>query len=93
VCAGPVILEISKERNALERCMLQFASFERRTEYDRERDMYTCHIWFDPAGETELLIRILSFGPVVRVLEPEGFLHQIEECIGLQIELNNKSGE
>ena len=89
VCAEPVVLEISKERNALERCMLQFASFERQTEYDRERDIYTCRIWFDPADETELLIRILSFGPVVNVLGPDGFLKQVKERIRNQIERNH----
>lgn len=87
ICAEPVVLEISKERNALERCMLQFASFERQTEYDKDRDIYTCRIWFDPADETELLIRILSFGPVVRVLGPDNFLKQVKERIGRQIEL------
>ena len=39
-CNEPVVMEISKERNAIERCMLQFASFERQTEHDRERDIY-----------------------------------------------------
>ncbi|MCL2254223.1 MAG: WYL domain-containing protein [Lachnospiraceae bacterium] len=87
LCTEPVVLEISKERNALERCMLQFASFERQTEYDKERDIYTCRIWFDSDDETELLIRILSFGPVVKVLEPKGFLNQIKARIERQIAL------
>lgn len=89
LCAEPVVLEISKERNALERCMLQFASFERQTEYDKERDICICRIWFDPADETELLIRILSFGPVVKVLSPDGFLSQVKKRIRRQIELNH----
>jgi uncharacterized protein YktA (UPF0223 family) len=88
-CGEPVIIEISKERNALERCMLQFASFERQTEYDKERDIFTCRIWYDSADETELLIRILSFGPVIKVLEPSGFLNQIKERIRRQININN----
>ena len=87
ICTEPVILEITKERNALERFMLQFASFERQTEYDKERNVFTCRIWFDTADETELLIRILSFGPVIKVLGPEGFLHQIKERIMRQVEL------
>jgi len=90
LCTEPVVMEISKERNALERCMLQFASFERQTTYDKERDIYTCRIWFDPADETELLIRILSFGPAVKVLSPEGFLVQIKDRIDRQIYLNNQ---
>ena len=90
LCKEPVVLKISKERNALERCMLQFASFERQTEYDKERDIYTCRIWFDPADETELLIRILSFGPVVKVIGPNGFLNQVKERIGKPVEFNNR---
>lgn len=88
ICTDPVVLEISKERNALERCMLQFASFERQTEYDREQDRYKCRIWFNPDDETELLIRILSFGPVVKVLGPEHFLKQIKERIKRQMEIH-----
>ena len=88
VCSLPVVLEISKERNALERCMLQFASFERQTEYDREQDRYKCRIWFNSDDETELLIRILSFGPVVKVLGPDHFLQQIKERIKRQMEIH-----
>lgn len=86
-CPKPIVLEIYKERNALERCMLQFASFERQTEYDKERDIYICRIWYNPEDETELLIRVLSFGPVVKVLGPERFLKQIKQRIALQAEL------
>lgn len=89
----PIILEVSKERNALERCMLQFASWERQTEYDEEKGSYICRIFYDKQEETELLIRILSFGPVVRVLGPESFLRQIKERIIKQIELNNKENK
>lgn len=91
----PVILEISEERNALERCMMQFASFKRHTEYDRERDVYTCRIWYSIADETELLIRILSFGPVVKVLGPEPFLQQVKERVRKQLLMGfyNKNGE
>lgn len=61
----PVIIEISGERNSLERSMLHFASYEKHTEYDEERDVYYCSIFYDQADETELLIQILSFGPFV----------------------------
>lgn len=88
VCTEPIFIEISKERNALERCMLQFASFERQTEYDKEHDVYICRIWYDTADETELLIRILSFGPVIKVLGPKPFLDQIKKRIAMQLKLN-----
>jgi predicted DNA-binding transcriptional regulator YafY len=85
VCKHPVVLEITTGRNALERCMLQFSSFEKQTEYDIERNLYICRIWVDPMDETELLIRILSFGPVVKVVGPDSFLKQVKERLERQI--------
>lgn len=84
---GPVQLEISGERNSLERCMLHFANYEKHTVYDEERGVYLCSIYYDMADETELLIEILSFGPVVRVLGPEPFLAQVRSRVRKQREL------
>lgn len=86
-CKEPVVIEISKERNAVERCMLHFASYEKRTEYDEAADKYICYIYYDKIDETELLIRILSFGPVIKVLGPIGFLEQVKERVKRQAEL------
>jgi len=89
-CKEPVVIEISKERNAVERCMLHFASYEKRTEYDEAADKYICYIYYDKKDETELLIRILSFGPVIRVLGPVGFLGLVKERVKRQWELLNQ---
>lgn len=80
----PVLLQISGERNSLERCMLHFASYEKHTEYEEEQGCYLCSIYYDLADETELLIDILSFGPVVQVLGPESFLEQVRERVRRQ---------
>lgn len=85
----PIVLEITKERNSLERFLLQFASFDRKTEYDPERDVYTCQISYDMSDETELLIRILSFGPTIKVLGPQNFLDQVKERLIRQLKLMN----
>jgi predicted DNA-binding transcriptional regulator YafY len=81
---GSVTLEISKERNALERCMIQFAHFEKRTEYDASTDRYTCIIKYNIMDESELVIRVLSFGPTVRVLGPDRFLQVIRQRVEKQ---------
>lgn len=86
-CKEPVLLEISGERNSLERCMLHFANYEKHTQYSEERGVWVCSIYYDLADETELLITILSFGPVVRVLGPEPFLKQVRERVRRQHEL------
>ncbi len=66
-----ITLKVSEERNTLERCMLHFAHFEKRAE--RFDDYYLLHINFDKDDEPEMVIRVLSFGPLVEVLESESF--------------------
>lgn len=83
----PVLIEISGERNSMERCMLHFASYEKRTEYIEERGVYRCEIYYDRQDETELLIQLLSFGPVIRVLGPAPFLRQVKERVERQYHL------
>ena len=73
----PAVIEIDGRRNSLERCMLKFADYEKHTVYDEEKGVYTCSIYYDIQDETELLIDLLSFGPVIRVLSPERLVAQI----------------
>lgn len=82
--AEPVRIRISRERNALERCMLHFANYEKQTVYEPETDTWLCSIYCDPADETELLIELLSFGPVIRILGPDAFLSQVRERVRRQ---------
>ena len=83
----PVQIRIANERNALERCMLHFANYEKRTVYDPDTDTWLCSLYYDPSDETELLIELLSFGPVIRILGPENFLKQVRERVKRQHEL------
>lgn len=82
------LLRIYPERNALERAMLQFATYQKETEYDEPSNTYLCRIYHDPTEETELLIRVLSFGPTVKALKPAGFVAQLKERIQRQLDLN-----
>ena len=80
----PVLLKISGERNSLERTMLHFANYKKHTEYDEENHCWLCSIYYDTADETELLIDILSFGPVVEVLGPKPFLAKLRARVERQ---------
>lgn len=84
ISAEPAVLEIRKQRNAVERAMLHFANYEKRTEYDESTGRYICSIYYDKREETDLLIRVLSFGPMIRVLGPEKFLCQVKRRIKAQ---------
>lgn len=81
-----VTLEIYDERKAMERVMLAFAHFE-KSAVQISDDVYRLTLNYDSFDETELVVRVLSFGPMVKVLEPESFRNLIQERISKQIEL------
>ena len=81
-----VTLEIYNERKAMERVMLAFAHFE-KSAVQISDDVYQLTLNYDSFDETELVVRVLSFGPMVKVLEPESFRNLIQERISKQIEL------
>lgn len=68
-------LKVRDERNALERCMLHFAHFEKRAE--RVGEDYLVHIKFNKDDEPEMVIRVLSFGPMVEAVAPQDFREKI----------------
>ena len=80
-----VTLEITNERNALERAMLQFSYLAKRTERIGEKT-FRMTLHYRQEDETELLIKILSFGPLVKVVEPDSFAVLIRERIDRQFQ-------
>lgn len=70
--------EVTDERQALERVLLHFAHFEKEAERIGE-NRYRVSLKYDVADELELVIRILSFGPFVKVTAPESFREKIKE--------------
>ncbi len=74
------------ERNAVERALIHFSHFEKTAE--QLDDMtYRLKVKYDRRDETEVLIRVLSFGPFIKVVEPESFVALLKERIGKQCEL------
>jgi len=82
-----LVLTVDDYRNALERVMLHFAHFEKRAErVDGNR--YRLRIKYEHSDEAEMLIRVLSFGPMVRVEAPTEFVERIRERLKLQKEID-----
>lgn len=71
-----LVLELTDERNALERVMLHFSHLEKETEH-LDGNHYRLTLHYETEDETELLIRVLSFGPALKVLSPEKFQRQL----------------
>ena len=90
LCPQPLILEITTKRNALERALLHFSCYQKKVERVKDSNTYRCTIYYDKRWETELLIQVLSFGPVIKVLGPESFLEQVRERVEKQALLAKK---
>ena len=84
-----VVLLVKNGRNAVERAMLHFSHFKKEAWWEEE----TCFlkVYYDKDDETEILIRILSFGPFVMVKEPQSLVEQIKKRLGQQKRLQQRN--
>lgn len=73
-----VVMELVDERNALERVLLHFAHFEKQAEKLDEKH-YRITVYYDKDDETEMVIRVLSFGPMIKVTAPVHFIELIKK--------------
>ena len=78
-----LVLELTDHRNTLERCMLHFSHLEKQAEKLGE-NRYRLTLQYEKEDETELLIRVLSFGPTVEAVSPPGFRQQLRQRIQKQ---------
>lgn len=77
------IAELYNERNALERFMLHFSHFRKEAREISEAH-YRIKIFYDKSDETELVIRVLSFGQFIKITEPQSFIELIRERLIMQ---------
>ena len=78
-----LVLEVTDERNALERVLLHFAHFEKEAEKIGD-NKYKITVKYQKDDETEMVIRILSFGQFVRVVSPGDFIELIKKRLKMQ---------
>ena len=57
--------------------MLHFANYEKNTKKIDE-NTYECLIYYNQTMETELLIEVMSFGPMITVLGNDKFLKNLK---------------
>lgn len=78
-----LVIELKDERKALERVMLHFSHLEKEAERLDDKH-YRITLKYDNDDETEILIRILSFGPMIKVISPDSFIKQLKNRIHKQ---------
>ena len=83
-----MVLDLYDERNALERVLLHFSHFEKET-VRLSKTHYQIKLRYEREDETELLIRVLSFGPVLKVSAPLVLVDAVKERLNRQAVLNS----
>lgn len=78
-----IVLELTDERNALERVSLHFANLKKKTTKIGD-NKYRIELEFSRDDETEMVIRLLQFGPVIKVLKPVYIVGEIKKRLGIQ---------
>ena len=79
-----LVLEIEDERSTMVRALMHFSDLEKETE-KLDETHYLLTVQYDKGDETEMLFRVLSFGPTLRVREPESFKELIREKLREQL--------
>lgn len=72
---------IHNERNAVKRFMMEFAELEKESVYDEDTGECVVTLKYDEKNEAEMIIRFLSFGPVIEVTSPADIREQIRRRI------------
>ena len=67
----------------MERVLLHFAHFKKQAEKVGE-NTYKVSLFYEKDDETEILIRILSFGPMIKVIGPSSFVELVKERLRKQ---------
>ena len=83
-----IVCHLIDERSALERATFHFSNY-RKTVERLEEKRYRLTLFYEKKDETELLINVLSFGARMRVVEPESFIHLVQERLIRQKELTH----
>lgn len=81
-----IVLELTDERNALERVSMHFANLKKKTT-KLDDNKYRMELEFSRDDETEMVIRLLQFGPVIKVLEPNYIVDEIVKRLSMQLRL------
>ncbi len=83
-----VTVVVKNERNTLERFLFAFSHYYKETSLKGKVKngvvYYTVILYYNKDDEIELLIRLLSFGPVIEVIGPDCFVSLLKERLKKQ---------
>ena len=80
-----LVLELVDERHTMMRALMHFSDLAKETE-KLDDTHYLLTVFYDKNDETEMVYRVLSFGPTMKVREPEGFVELLKERLQEQLQ-------
>lgn len=90
VLKEPLIIEVYPILNGIERVFIELSNYKREAFYDKERNLSMMKIYYEKADEMDLVLKMLSFGKVVKILS-DGFIkEEVLRRINKQKELLSK---
>ena len=81
-----LVLELVDERHTMMRALMHFSDLAKETE-KLDDTHYLLTVFYDKSDETEMVYRVLSFGPTMKVKEPEGFVELVKERLTEQMKV------
>ena len=80
-----LVLELVDERHTMMRALMHFSDLAKETE-KLDDTHYLLTVYYDKNDETEMVYRVLSFGPTMKVREPECFVELLKERLKEQMQ-------
>lgn len=84
-----LVLEVTDERNALERVLMKFAHYKKEARR-LEKNRYRVEMEYDIEEETDVLIQILNFGSYVKVLAPDRLQEELKKRLIKQLQMSSQ---
>ena len=85
-----LVLELVDERHTMMRALMHFSDLAKETE-KLDDTHYLLTVYYDKNDETEMVYRVLSFGPTMKVREPECFVELLKERLKEQLGIRSKN--
>ena len=79
-----LVLELVDERHTMMRALMHFSDLAKETE-KLDDTHYLLTVYYDKNDETEMVYRVLSFGPTMKIREPECFVELLKERLKEQL--------
>lgn len=79
-----LIIVVTDERNAMERFLVQFSPYEKSAE-KLDDHLYRVKLLYAEDDLKEIVIQLLSFGPMLRVIGPDRVIQSMKRRVDAQL--------